>query len=329
MSAQHKVRWGIIAAGGIAGKVAPSIAAGEGGELVAIASRNLDKAQAFAKDKKIPRAYGAYEALLADREVDAVYITTPNSRHHDDVLAAARAGKHILCEKPMAATAREVESMFDATSRAGVVMMEAFMYRCHPLAQTILKTVRDGAIGRVQMIHSTFGFRLGQGHEDNIRLRRELQGGGLMDVGCYCLNFARALAGAEPDRLAASAQIGASGVDEWMSASLGFPNGATATIICAVQCQTGAVTQVWGDQGMLEVNNPWWGGEPEARFQLKRVGEKQAQPVVVAADRKHYQYQIEAMNAAILRGAALPLTREDAVGNARAIEALRRAVGLS
>lgn len=328
MSQNQTVRWGIIGVGKIAGKVAPSLAAPKTSELVAVAARDLDRAQAFADTHGAARAYGDYGQLLADPVIDAVYITTPNSLHLEHALAAIEAGKHVLCEKPLAASVADVERMFDAAEAKGVVLMEAFMYRFHPLMREALKLVHEGAIGEPRIVRSTFCFNIGDKPE-NIRLSRELHGGAIMDIGCYCINFSRAVIGQEPESVSGAAHIGLYGVDAWTSGTLGFPGGATASFNCAVQCGGGASAQIWGSEGTIEIENPWQAGEPEATFRYKPVGAKEAEVITVSSAQDRYFHQTVAFNRAVLEGAPLLLTREDSIGNARVIERLHQAIGLS
>jgi len=316
-----------MGAGAIAGKVTPQIAAAPTSRLRAVASRDGSRAEAFAKEHGAERAYGSYDDLLADPDVDAVYIATPNGLHGEHAIAAARAGKHVLCEKPMAATAGEVEEIFNAAEEAGVVMMEAFMYRFHPLMREVLRRVRDGEIGCVGLIRSSFCFDIGDKPE-NIRLSRGLQGGAIMDIGCYCVNFSRAVTGEEPDRVSASAYVGTYGVDEWTSGVLGFPGGAVASFSAAVRCAATSEAQIYGSAGMIDIPKPWLASEPQVAFTLKRKGEKEGETVVVSSPHNRYYCQTEAFNAAVLDGAPLLLTRDDALGNARVIERLHEAIGV-
>ena len=218
---QDKLKWGVLSTANI-GRVAvnPAIQASSNGELVAVASRDLETARLFAEKAEIPKSYGSYEELLADPGIDAIYNPLPNSLHSDWTIRAAEAGKHILCEKPLALNALECQEMADAAERCGVRMMEAFMYRFHPQTEKVLQLVRGGTIGEVSVIRSCFTFRLTD--PTNIRLDPILGGGSLMDVGCYCVNVSRTVAAGEPVEVQAFAQWASSGVDEQMSGTLRF-----------------------------------------------------------------------------------------------------------
>src|SRR3954447_13087611 len=184
------VRWGVLSTANIGRRaVLPAIQRSRNGELVAVASRDADKARAFAADLGIPRAYASYEQLLADPEIEAVYIPLPNSMHREWTIKAAQAGKHILCEKPLGLNAAECAEMDAAARQNGVLLMEAFMYRFHPQTERVIQLIRQGAIGHPRLIHAAFTFRLS--NPANIRLQSDLGGGSLMDVGCYCVNVSR------------------------------------------------------------------------------------------------------------------------------------------
>jgi predicted dehydrogenase len=204
---KERIRWGVLSTANI-GRVAviPAIEASTNGELVAVASRDDERAGAFASALGIPRAHSSYEALLADNEVDALYIPLPNSMHLEWTAKAVAAGKHVLCEKPLALDEAECHEMAAAAQRAGVTLMEAFMYRFHPRTARVLELIQGDAIGPLRVVRSSFSFRLR--NPDNIRMKPELGGGSLMDVGCYCVNVSRTLAGAEPVEVQAFASWG-------------------------------------------------------------------------------------------------------------------------
>jgi D-xylose 1-dehydrogenase (NADP+, D-xylono-1,5-lactone-forming) len=193
----HKLRWGVLSTANIGrAAVIPAIQHSANGEVVAVASRDEQKSHDFAAKAGIGRSYGSYEALLASSDIDAVYIPLPNSLHRAWTIKAAEAGKHVLCEKPLALNAVECAEMETAARRHNVLLMEAFMYRFHPQTEKVLALLHEGAIGEVRLIHSAFTFRVS--NPANIRLQPQLGGGSLMDVGCYCVNLSRTLAGAQP-----------------------------------------------------------------------------------------------------------------------------------
>jgi predicted dehydrogenase len=282
-------------------------------ELAAVASRDGARAQAYAAEHGIPRAHGGYEALLADDEVDAVYISLPNRLHHEWTLKALAAGKHVLVEKPYSRRAAEAEEAWDAAAAAGLVLMEAFMYRHHPQAAKARALVADGAIGRLRAIRATFSFRLDD--SSNIRMLADLDGGALMDVGCYCVSGSRLLAG-EPERVFGEQVVGPTGVDVDFLGTMRFPGDVVAQFDASFSLPKRQRLEAVGEEGTLVVEAPWrvdWGGR------LLVNGE----PVPVdEAD----SYRRELQNfAAAVEGRGEPLLgREDAVAQARTIEALYR-----
>ncbi|MBI5876596.1 MAG: Gfo/Idh/MocA family oxidoreductase [Chloroflexi bacterium] len=252
-----KLRIGIISTARIGERrVIPAMQQSSNVEVTAVASRDLPRAQAFAAQLGIPKAYGAYEALFADPDVDAVYNPLPNSMHAEWTIKAAQAGKHVLCEKPFASNTAETDTMIAACASHKVVLMEAFMYRFHPQNEKAMALIRSGAIGKVQMVRAVFNFQIAS--ETNIRLNAGLAGGALMDVGCYCVNAARTLAGAEPVRVSALAQFGAaSRVDETLIGALQFPSGAYASIACSFRTPYRTHYEVIGERGRIELPQPF------------------------------------------------------------------------
>jgi predicted dehydrogenase len=256
-AAPAAVRWGILGTGNIAGKFAAAIVAiAPRARLQAVGSRAAAKAQAFAQAHGIPRAYGSYESVLADPEVDAVYISLPNHLHARWSIDAARSGKHILCEKPAAMTARELEGVLKEVRMLNVFYMEAYAYRCHPRYRALRKVLESGAIGAIRMLHATFAFD-GSALERPRIFAPELGGGGLMDVGVYPLSWLRWIAGAEPIAAKALGLKGGSGVDEWAGGVLRFPAGAIATFATAVRCAQPSVAAIYGAKASIEVIEPW------------------------------------------------------------------------
>ena len=250
-----KVRWGIISTANIGrGRVIPAIQQSRNGEVVAVGSRDLDRAKAFAADMRIPKAYGSYEELIADPDVDAIYNPLPNSMHAEWSIACAEAGKPTLCEKPFASDAAEAQMMTDAFTSRNILFAEAFMWRFHPQSQKVKALVNSGAIGKINVLNATFNFALGPGSDDNIRLSNPLKGGSLMDVGCYCINFMRLMTGEEPQAGQAIARIGAnSQVDETLTAILDFPSGAVGHFDCSVRTSGAHTYEVRGTEGRIRV----------------------------------------------------------------------------
>ncbi len=287
-------------------------------EVAAVASRDGDRAEAYARERGIPRAYGSYEALLEDPEVEAVYIPLPNSLHVEWSIRALEAGKHVLCEKPLDRRPERVEEAFDAAERAGRLLMEGFMYRHHPQMTRLRELVDDGAIGELRAIQAVFSFALRR--LDDVRLRPDLDGGALMDVGCYCVSGARYLAG-EPVAVAGDQVLHPSGVDVRFAGILRFPGEVIAHFDCAVDIPARWELTAAGSDGTLRVPDPWiigsWG------LELHREGEEPER--IEVEKRNKYQLELENLSAAI-RGEAEPLLgRADALGQARALDALYRA----
>ena len=286
-------------------------------EVVAVASRDAARAEAYAREHEIERAHGSYEALLDDPGVDAVYISLPNSLHIGWSIRALEAGKHVLCEKPLDRRPAEVERAFDAADRAGRILMEAFMYRHHPQTKRLAELVREGAIGELRLVRSSFSFPLYD--ETNVRLRPELDGGSLMDVGCYCVSGSRLVAG-EPLTVSAHQVVGPTGVDVRFAATMSFPGGALAHFDCGLDLANRGELEAVGSEGTIVVRDPWL--IREAALELRRGGDLE---LVEIENPNRYQLELENLAGAI-RGEEEPLLgRDDALGQARAIEALYEA----
>ena len=285
----------------------------EGVEIAAVASRDGARAQAYATEHGIARAHGSYEALLGDDELDAVYISLPNGMHHEWTLKAIDAGRHVLVEKPYSRRAAEAEEAWDAAERAGVVVMEAFMWRHHPQAEAARKLVEDGAIGRLRTIRTTFSFQLTD--LGNIRMAPDLDGGALMDVGCYCISGARLLGG-EPERVVGEQVLGPTGVDVDFYGTLRFPNDVVAQFDASFTLPKRQRLEAVGEEGTLVLEAPWrsdWGGR------VLIDGEQVDVPVT-----NPYERELSNMAAAIAGTAEPLLGRDDAVAQAKVIEALYR-----
>ncbi len=250
----QKVRWGILSTANIGlTRVAPAIQQTGNGEVVAVGSRSLEKAQHFAQQLNIPTAYGSYEELLADPDVDAIYNPLPNSEHAIWSMRAADAGKPTLCEKPLASDSAEAQQMVDYFKAKNILFAEAFMYRFHPQTQRVKALVQEGAIGRLTTMSAAFTFPISD--ESNIRLSKPLAGGALMDVGCYCVNVIRLMTGQEPDRVSAAAQFGErSGVDETLAGVLGFPSGVVGHFDCSLRTNFRHAYELRGTEGRITVD---------------------------------------------------------------------------
>jgi predicted dehydrogenase len=319
---QPEVRWGVLSTANIGVKaLMPAIQAARNARLAAVASRDLDRAAAVVQAERGALAYGDYQALLDDPNIDAVYIPLPNSMHYEWAIKAAKAGKHVLCEKPMGLTAAEVETMYAASADAGVLLMEAFMYRFHPQIAWALAQVKAGRIGDLRLIRSSFGFDLRSASE-NIRLKAALGGGSLMDVGCYPLSLSRLFFGAEPTRAAALLVEPAEfEVEMGMQAALDFGGERRAVIDSGFAHTWGQGAELVGDGGRIIIPRPFTPGLRETVVQLETPGEtieRRFEPL------DHYVLQVEAFGDAIQIGSPAPLTQADAMGQARGIELIYR-----
>jgi xylose dehydrogenase (NAD/NADP) len=293
--------------------------AAEGVEVVAVASRDGVRAEAYAAETGIGRAHGSYDALLADEEVDAVYVPLPNSLHVPWAIRALEAGKHVLCEKPLTRHPADAEAAFDAAERAGRVLAEGFMWRHHPQAWRLRELLGDGAVGRLRLIRAAFSFDIfGMDRPDDVRLQPDLDGGGLMDVGCYCVSAMRLLAG-EPERVSGR-RIDGAGVDVRFTGTLAFAGGVLGSFDCGLDMVARSALEVVGDAGSLFLSDPWHSRAP--RIELRRPdGTETLEPP--AAD--PYACELDDFAAAVRGERTHPFGRADAVGQARTIAALYRA----
>jgi D-xylose 1-dehydrogenase (NADP+, D-xylono-1,5-lactone-forming) len=311
------VRWGIVSTADINRKVIPGAHASPKVDLVAVASRELARAEDYAREWQIERAFSSYEELLADPSIDAVYISLPNTLHCEWSIRALEAGKHVLCEKPLSRHPDEVAAAFEAAERNGRLLMEAFMYRHHPQTARLVELVHGGAIGELRLVRSAFSYALFD--EANIRLRTELEGGALMDVGCYNVSGSRLLAG-EPERVFGEAWFGPTGTDWVFAGTLRFPGDVLATFDCGTALTDRDELEAIGSEGSLFVNDPWHCLEPviEVRRDDETVERIQAERL------DPYRLELENLSDAI-RGEGSPLLgRDDALAQARILEALHR-----
>jgi len=308
------VKWGIVSTADINRKVIPGAKASPKVDLVAVASRTQDRADAYALEWGIERAYGSYDALLRDPEIEAVYISLPNTLHCEWSIRAVQAGKHVLCEKPLSRHVDDVEAAFDAAERAGRLLSEAFMYRHNSQTRRLKELVDDGAIGELRLIRSTFSYGLYD--EGNIRLRTEVEGGALMDVGCYNVSGSRLLGG-EPERAFGEAWFGPSGTDWVLAGTLRFPNDVLATFDCGTALAERDELEAVGSEGSLFLDDPWHCTNPVIEVRRGDGVER------IELEREDsYRLELENLSDAIRGEGKLLLAREDAVGQARTLEAL-------
>jgi xylose dehydrogenase (NAD/NADP) len=303
-----KARWGLLGTGKINDRFLLHAPEAPNAEFVAVGSRTIDRARDLASRYGIARAHGSYEELLADPGVDVVYINVPNALHHEWTMHALRAGKHVLCEKPYSRHATDVVEAFDAADAAGLLLMEGFMWRHSPQARLFVELLPQ--IGEIQSVHATFSFVIAS--RDDVRLRAELDGGSLMDVGCYCVSGVRLAMGREPDRVHAEQFIGESGVDERFTGLLHFAGDVSATIVAGFHSEHASLEAI-GRDGTLQLPLAWLG---KATALLLNGREIPVTPV------DQYLLEVQNLSAAVLGEAQPLLGRDDALGQAGVIEAL-------
>ena len=320
------------------------------GRVVAVASRTADRGKSLVEDFSIPRLYSSYEELLADREVDAVYISLIHPHHARWAIEAARARKHILVEKPMAMSAAQAAEMIESARRSDVFLMEAFMYRCHPQMARLAELIRGGAVGDVLMIRSTFSFTI-PFDADSRLFNKALGGGSILDVGCYPASMSRFIAGAaigrpfaDPVRLKATGIKGQSGVDVYTAATVEFPRGIIAELVCGIGCQMPIEVIVYGTKGRLSLSNPWLPSSPvrnalkplpmdtpwpSEKIILQSSDKPDPKEIVVTADRDLYSYEADTVDGHIPERQAPAMSWDDSLGNMRLLDLWRREIGLT
>jgi predicted dehydrogenase len=311
------VKWGIVSTADINRKVIPGAKASSKVDLVGVASRTQERAEQYASWWEIPRAYGTYDSLLADPEIEAVYISLPNTMHCDWSIRAVEAGKHVLCEKPLSRHPDQVAAAFEAAERAGRLLSEAFMWRHNPQTARLKELVDGGAIGDLRLVRSAFSYGLYD--EDNIRLRTDVEGGALMDVGCYNVSGSRFLAG-EPERVWGEAWYGPSGTDWVFTGTMRFPNDVIATFDCGTALPDRDELEAIGSEGSLFLDDPWHCNVPVIEW--RREGKPTERIELEPQD--SYRLELENVSDAIRGEAELLLARNDATAQARVLEALHR-----
>ncbi|WP_142780331.1 aldo/keto reductase [Agrobacterium sp. T29] len=339
MTTEQPIRWGIIGPGTIARTFADGIAHSRTGRLEAIATRNPDKpglAEAFAG----ARIIHGYDALLADPDIDAVYIATPHTGHAEWAIKAIRAGKNVLVEKPIALSAYDADAIFHEAKKAGVFAGEAYMYRLHPQTAKLLELVKSRAVGDIRIIRSSFGFNMGSFRADHRLFANEMAGGGILDVGGYPVSMVRMIAGAvegkpfaEPEKVAGAAHLGQSGVDEWASAVLKFANGIVAEVSCSIMAAQDNVLRIIGSEGRIEVKDFWFAaGHKGGTGRIDIIRGDKVETIELPEDRWLYSFEVDAAGEAIRQGKkefdAPGMAWADSLGNLRVMDQWRASVGL-
>jgi predicted dehydrogenase/diketogulonate reductase-like aldo/keto reductase len=337
-----KVRWGLLATGAIAKAFARGLRQSQTGELVAVGSRTQAKADEFAAAFGVPKAHGSYEALLADPTVQAVYVSTPHPHHAEWAVKAAKAGKHVLVEKPVGVNQYDAQAIQDAAAANGVFQMEAYMYRCHPQTAKLVELLREKVIGDVRVIQATFSFHAGF-NADSRLWSNALAGGGILDVGGYTTSIARLIAGAatgkpfaDPISVSGAGNLHPqTGVDQWAVATLTFPQGIVATCATGIGVNQENVTRIFGSDGNIVLPNPYVAnreGGCAGKIVVNRKGEP-AREIDIPSDITSFAYEADVCGRAILAGqqqAASPaMSWDDTLGNLRTQDQWRAAIGLA
>lgn len=314
---QKTFHWGILSTANIGRKaMIPALQASPMAEVTAVASRDDGRARRFADDLNIPKAYGDYQAMLDDPEIDAVYNPLPNHLHKPWSIKAAQAGKHILCEKPLALNPQECEEMIAAAEANNVLLMESFMYRHHPRIQAAARMVQSGELGQIKTIESAFTFHLGD--KDDIRYQPEMGGGAVMDVGCYCINLSRLMAGREPQAVQARAAWSESGVDEQLVGLLDFGEGLLAHFDCGFNQSRRQRAIIAGTEGFIVLRDVFLPGTKASQIHIIQDDESQVQPFTGVDE---YRLIAEDFMRSVEKG-QVPTPPSDAVANLRVIQTL-------
>lgn len=326
-------RWGIVSTGRIAGIFAEGVKKSRTGRLVAVGSRSQDKARDFAEKHGIAHVHENYEALLADAEVDGIYIGTPHPQHAEWAIRALEAGKHVLCEKPLGLNYAEGMVMVQTAREHDVLLMEAFMYRCHPQTTRLVELIREGAIGRVGLIQASFGYRAGFNSSSRV-WDNSSGGGGILDVGCYPVSMARLLAGAacgkpflDPQTLTGCGELHPeTGVDQWATATLQFSQGIIAQLSTSIGLTLENSVRVYGEDGWILVPSPWVVAE-DSKIILHRGGK--AEEITIKSE-PLYALEADAFATAVRAGLCdVPqMSTDDTLGNLATLDRWRQAIGL-
>jgi xylose dehydrogenase (NAD/NADP) len=334
-----ELRWGILGTGNIATQFMKGLAGSARNSAIAVGSRKQETADAFARSHRLPSAHGNYEALLADPKVDAIYNSLPNSMHYEWTLKALKAGKHVLCEKPLAANAAQATEMFHAADKAHRLLVEAFMYRSNPQDHAVVRAIAEGAIGELRLIRTSFCYRTTK-VDGNIRFNRDLAGGALMDIGCYCVNFSRHFANAEPTRVTASGRFHESGIDILTVGTLEFANGILASFTCGMNTHADNTAYLCGSDGYIEIPVPWKPPAKEAVFMISKGAPPKMdgpnkptiapprQTVRVPVNGELYGFEADDFAAAVLDNQTPRITQRDTLGNMKVLDQLRQQIGL-
>ncbi|MBN1304460.1 MAG: Gfo/Idh/MocA family oxidoreductase [Anaerolineales bacterium] len=311
------LRWGLISTARINRKLIPALRASKRSQLAAVASRTQTAADAYARQWNIPRAFGSYEDLLADPEIDVVYNPLPNHLHIEWSIKAMQAGKHVLCEKPLALTLEAVDELAAAAREYGRVVAEAFMYRHHPQTLKVKEIVDSGKLGEIQLIKGAFTFMLS--NENDIRLNPQMGGGSIWDVGCYPISYIRTMLGQEPQEVFGQQVLGPGGVDVSFIGQMRFPGEVYAQFDSGFRTPFRTYIEITGRQGCLHVPVPF---SPQMDTRIELVTGERTRSIRIRGQKELYQGEVEDLADAVLLGKAPRISLQDSRANIAAIRAL-------
>lgn len=330
------VRWGILGTGKIARVVAAAIAESGGATLVSVGSRGAERAASFAAEFGVPRVHDGYEGLILDDDVELVYVATYHPLHAEWAVRAAEAGKHVLCEKPLAVAHADADRVVEAARRNGVFLLEAFAYRCHPQTQRLAELLRSGAIGEPRLIDAVFGYDAGA-DPANYLLSPELAGGAMLDVGCYTTSMSHLVAAIVAERavmesvdVAGAARIGPTDVDLTAAATISFEGGPLARVACSIQADLISAVSIYGSEGRITVPSPWLPGRigTEAQIRLEHRGSG-VEAIDVPLEADVYTIEVDTVNGFVRSGELNPsvMTWDESLANMRTLDRWRAAIG--
>jgi predicted dehydrogenase len=330
--------WGIIGTGAIAHTFAKGVQNSRTGKLVAIGSRAMSTADKFGDEFKIPHRYDTYDKLLADKDVQAVYIATPHPSHAEWAIKAARAKKHILCEKPIGINQAEARAILEAAKQNDVFLMEGFMYRCHPQTRKLVELIQSNAIGEVKSIRAAFGYHWPKPYDGAARsVEHASAGGGILDVGCYPISLARLIAGAatgkpfaEPIDVKAFGHLGPERTDDYSEALLRFPEDIFAHCATATQLDQESIVRIYGADGSITIPDPWIPTREPGTVKMFLTRDGKSEEIKIASERGLYSIEADvvAENLERRQAPSPAMTWDDTLGNMRALDRWRAEIGL-
>jgi len=321
MKSKKKFNWGVLGCARIAvNAFIPGAKKDKNAKVLGIASRSLKRAEATAQELRIPRAYGSYDDMLADPDIDAVYVPLPNHMHCEWTIKAVKAKKHVLCEKPMAPTIAEIKRMIAAAKKNKVVLMEAFMYRLHPQWMWVFDAIKKGKIGKPRVIISDFSFFF-DGSKTDYRMDPEKGGGSLLDVGCYSVNSSRMCFGAEPVRVTARSHYSKKGIDLTTAGIIEFPGDRSTIFSSSFESEGKWSVTIQGPKGYISVTDPWLPGNKKPKLELMVNGKKS---VVQAPAANQYCQEAMHLTECVRKGKQPKYPASDAIATMKALKAIEK-----